>query len=238
MSLFQKNPLTMRGRVDRCWLFTFRTPEEAVRGLIPPGLELVSRGGFAFWNVVVSEVDAMRPKGVPAVFGMRYRHVAYRLYVRYKPNGNPLEGLYFLRSDCDSRLISAAGNRMTDFGFHHGEIDLADDGDELTIDVRSPDACAHAVIDRSMAVALGPGTPFDSIYQAKAVLKYKPCAMAPTGNCKMNIVTITRDEEAWCSKLVHVREQEWAFFRDKPVEPEICYEVDPIDYQWNRGRLL
>ena len=31
---------------------------------------------------------------------------------------------------------------------------------------------------------------------------------------------------------------DWQFFANEPVTPELCFEVDPIDYQWNRGELL
>lgn len=238
MPLFQKNPLTMRGRLEKCWLFTFRTPADAVAGLIPPSLDLITRGGFAFWNVVVCEISGLRPRGVPAWAGLRYRHVGYRLHVRHRNNGASIEGLYFLRSDCDSRLVAAAGNQLTDFGFHRADIRIGGSDSLTEIAILSPDMPAHAVLDHTVPVALGPDSPFDSIYQAKAVLKYKPFGLSPSAGGRTNIVAIVRDEAAWRSKLVHVREQDWAFFRDQPVTPEICYEVEPIDYQWNRGRIV
>jgi hypothetical protein len=238
MSLLQKNPFTLRGRLEKCWLFTFRTPAAAVADLIPPTLDLITRGGFAFWNVVVCEIAHMRPRGLPAFTGLRYRHVGYRLHVRHRNNGASIEGLYFLRSDCDSHLIATAGNLLTDFGFHPAEIRI-EERDTLTgINIDSPDMPAHAVLDHAVPVALAPDSPFDSIYQAKAVLKYKPFGLSPAPGGKTNIVAIVREEVAWRSKLVHVREQDWAFFRDQPVTPEICYEVEPIDYQWNRGRIV
>jgi len=238
MPLFQKNPLSMRGRLEKCWLFTFRTPAEAVSGLLPPTLELITRGGFAFWNVVVCEISHLRPRGFPACTGLRYRHVGYRLHVRHRNNGASLEGLYFVRSDCDSRLVTAAGNRLTDFGFHPARIRIEESDTRTEITLDSPDLPAHAVLDHTVPVALAPDSPFDSIYQAKAVLKYKPFGLSPAPGGKTNIVAIGRDEAAWRSKLVHVREQDWAFFAGQPVTPEICYEVDPIDYQWNRGRIV
>ena len=51
------------------------------------------------------------------------------------------------------------------------------------------------------------------------------------------MVHITRDESAWRSRLVRVEAADWAFFRGQDVEPEICYEVEPILYQWDRGRI-
>ena len=234
MPIFQKNPITMRGRLEKCWLFTFRTPEEDVAGLIPDQLTLLSRDGFAFWNIVVCEISGLRPAGIPLWMGLRYRHVGYRLYVRYQPNGVPVEGLYFVRSDCDSGLIKITGNLLTDFDFHRAKVGIED----TSVSIDSPDASALAKMDHEVPVSLSPGSPFDSIYQAKAVLKYKPFGIAPGSNGKMNVVAIARDEDAWRSKLVHVAEQDWAFFKGRNVVPEVCYEVDPIEYRWNRGRIV
>lgn len=231
--ILQKNPLTVCGRIEKCWLFTFRTPVDAVRPLVPERLELLERNGFAFWNVVACEVAEMRPKGLPPAVGLRFRQVAYRLYVRYKPNGTPIEGLYFLRSDCDRRLLTLGGRLLTDFRFHRSPIEL--DRDTLAVGGEMP---AEAEIDRSELPTLPEGSAFDSLYQAKAVLKYNPCGIAPTSNCRMNVVSILRDEKAWVSRLVAVKNQRWKFFDGLPVEPEICYEVEPVEYQWNRGRLI
>src|ERR671932_694489 len=91
----RKNPVTMVGRLDPCWLFAYRTLEEEARRVLPPALEPVTYGGFAFWNVVVCRVRRMRPWFAPAALGVSYWHVAYRLYVRFYPaQGAAIEGLY------------------------------------------------------------------------------------------------------------------------------------------------
>ena len=44
--------------------------------------------------------------GLPAAFGISYHHVAYRLYVRARTaDGRSLDGIYFVRSDADSRSV-------------------------------------------------------------------------------------------------------------------------------------
>src|SRR4051812_42714640 len=117
--LLPQNPVTMVGRLDPCWLFAYRTPAQEARAFLPPALEPVTHGGFAFWNVVVCRVQRMRPWFAPAPLGVSYWHIAYRLYVRFHPaQGEPIEGLYFVRSDCDSWLMALAGNLVTDFRFH------------------------------------------------------------------------------------------------------------------------
>jgi hypothetical protein len=237
--ILAKNPFTLVGTIDRCWLFVYQTPEADARALIPAALELVTRDGCAFWNIVVCHLRGMRPRGFPAFVGVSYWHVAYRLYVRFHPaSGPPIEGIYFLRSDCDKPLMSMAGNALTDFNFHTAGVEVVEQDALVGITVRSPDAPGRASLDRSKPAALPAHSVFSSLEEAAAFLKYKPFGISvdPAGNA--NIVAIKRDEAAWKSRLVPVVSAEWRFFEGKTVRPEICYEVEPINYQWNRGRIV
>lgn len=65
----QKNPITVVGKLPKTWLFAYRTPVAVARGLLPPQLEPVVFGGWAYWNVVVSRIEAMRLRGFPALSG-------------------------------------------------------------------------------------------------------------------------------------------------------------------------
>jgi hypothetical protein len=205
--------------------------------LVPGALELVTYNGRGFWSVVVSRLHAMRPRALPAWIGVSYWHVGYRLYVRLPlPDRAPIEGLYFLRSDCDSRLMTHAGNLLTDFSFHTAAIEVVEEPDSVQIAIRSPEAAADIALDRTRPPVLPPDSAFASLEEAAEFLKYKPAAISVSRRGHANVVTITRDEAAWRSRLVHVVAANWSFFRGRTPRPEICYEVAPIAYQWNRGR--
>ena len=240
LPLLQKNPMTMVGTIDRCWLFTLRTPEAVALHELPAGLTLVTHGGFAFWNVVVSHIDDMRPVGTPVMAGVSYWHVAYRLYVRVTPPGRPaVEGLYFVRSDCDNRLMARVGNIVTDFNFHVATIDVADTGPRVSLGIQSPDARASATLLREPPLSLPDGSPFASLKEAATFLKYKPFGISVNpGRDEANIVRISRVESDWRARLVRIEEQSWDWLTTRNVEPEICYEVAPIFYTWNRGRVV
>lgn len=238
MPIFRRNPLTMVGTIERCWLFTYQTPAEEARALVPRELELVTRDGCAFWNIVVCQLRAMRPKGLPAFLGVSYWHVAYRFYVRFHPeSGPPFEGLYFIRSDCDSRLMAWMGNLLTDYHFHPAVIAVSEQAPLLHITIQSPDCPALATLDRLRPPQLPAHSLFSSLEEAAAYLKYKPIGISLNTAGRANVVAIRRDEAAWKSRLVHVISADWRFFEGKSVRPEICYEVAPIDYQWDRGRV-
>jgi hypothetical protein len=230
----RKNPLTMVGRLARTWLLTYQTPAEDARALLPAPFSPVERGGLAFFNVVLCRIESMRPRGVPAALGISYWHVAYRLYAR----GAGVEGLYFLRSDCDNRLIAAAGARLTDFGFHAARVTVSEEGGRASLEVSSEGGAARVVIDRASPPELPPGSAFGSLDEAAAFLKYKPCGLSLERPGLLNVVRIRRDEAAWRARLVRVLEARLAFFDGKKIAPEICYEVEPIEYRWQRAELL
>ncbi len=172
--------LTMTGRLADCVLLSFRTPAEAVAPLLPDGLELVTRGPWAFWNVVACRVEAMRPQvagvSAPAMAGVTYHHVAYRLLVQAMTHrADVRRGLYFLRSDADARLLGSFGNWTTDFKFHPATIDLRERFDRhpppasaYRLDVQTGDGQADASLELGPdPAALQPASCFPTLADAR-----------------------------------------------------------------------
>ncbi|MGV3534077.1 MAG: DUF2071 domain-containing protein [Chthoniobacteraceae bacterium] len=235
----QKNPLTIRGHLRRCWLFTWRAPVESIRRHLPSILTPVTHGGFAFWNAVVCEVRDLRPAPLPAWCGLSYWHVGYRIYVHAPlADGRELEGLYFVRSDCDRRIVAWPGNVLADFRFRVGEIHVNESGPSVQGDVQVEGANAHFQLDRNATPTLSTGSPFATLHDAEAALKYPPAGIATAGLTHLNVVRIAREEKAWRSRAIAAPRLDFEFFANEPVTPELCFEVDPIDYQWNRGELV
>ena len=231
--MLPRNLLTMRGHLRRCWLFVYRSPQEAVRSILPYPLEPVTFGCFAFWNIVVCELTRMRPWPLPAALGFAYWHVAYRLHVRAPAaDGHTLEGLHFVRSDCSSRLVTTLGNCLTDFQFHTGRIAVAGRNGSVAGRIDAPGGSAEFCLRRGTAPALAEGSPFPNLEQAEAFLKYKPFGLSVAPDGRVKVVRVIRDETAWRSRLVAVENARWEFFNGIPVGFEICSEVEPIDYQW------
>jgi hypothetical protein len=227
----------MVGTITRCWLFVFQMDASLACSLLPSPLELVTHNGLAFWNVVVCAIQGMKPKLSPFPFGFNYWHVAYRLYVRcHTIEGQAFEGLYFLRSDSDNALLNMFGNLVTDFNFHTAKTEVHEDSEQVTIAVRSKDAPASAILSRTRKPELYDHSAFASLDEAATFLKYKPNGISPQGNGLANIVHIVRNESEWRSRLLFVESAQWSYFNGKPVRPEICYEVEPIFYQWSRGQ--
>lgn len=236
MAIFQKNTITMWGKMKQCWLFTYHTPVEAVKDLLPAPLELVTYRNHAFWNVVVCQVQ-MRPYPLPLppVASFNYWHVAYRLYAKVElKNGQKIEGLYLLRSECDSRFIAFGGNLITNFNFHYAQVGVQRTPQRTELNIKSPDAAGQAYLSEKKMEQLPVNSVFDTLGDAAVFLKYKPFGLHVDRKGQTRVAVIKRDENAWRSKLVQTESVRWDFLAGRPVTPEICYEVEPHDCHWNR----
>ncbi len=226
------NPVPMVGRLSRCWLLAYRAPLDLVSRHLPAPLKPLSFGGYGFWNVVVCEVENMRPRKFPKVLGITYRHVAYRIYVRHlNQAGASVEGLYFLRSDCDSPLVAAGGNALTEFKFHTGEITIAENPLATLLEVQATGANGRATINYGHHAKLADDSPFQSVQEAGDFLEYSPhgISVSPRG---VEVLPIQRDEAAWKPRVVAAHSDHWDYLTNEETHLEVAYEVAPIDYEW------
>lgn len=234
-----KNALPMQSFIRLCWLATHRIPEADAWALLPPELAPVTHGGFAFLNTVVARMEAMRPQGLPAFLGLDYWHVGYRLYAKATTTDGDREGLYFLRSDCDRRILALAGNILSDFRFHTARIEVAGATSETSIRVETGGARVELNLSGETETGLSVGSPFETRAEAEAFLKYKPCGLATAARGRVNAIPIRRDETAWQARPVQVLRQHWEFLDQFPnAQPELVFEVAPIEYHFGRGRIL
>lgn len=249
-------PVTMRGDIDRCVLVSLATPARSVQRLVPRGLRLLERAGingerFAFWNVVLCHIDSMRPSWAPPALGVSYHHVAHRLMVEADdgspPGESPTQGLYFVRSDADSTLVCLGGNLVSDFRFHAARVERVERGGAATAverwRVRSRDH--HGDLDAAFsdgAPTQPEGSPFASLAEARAFLKYRPFGVSPgRAGRRLRLAEVFREEAAWDERPVVVdafRSGFLASIGQEGASIELAVRVAPIAYRWRLGRTV
>lgn len=230
----------MQGRISACVLLAYRTPKRAVEQLVPHGLELVTRGEWAFWNVVASRIEVMRPSGLPAWCGLSYTHVAYRLYVRSTSTSTSVEGLLFVRSDADNALIATTGNWLSDFRFHHSQIEFEATNERVNLKVHHPEAPAelHATPSAGENTSTTESPCFSSRGEAAHFLKYRPLGLASGPNA-LRLAEVFRDEAEWRETPLTVHSPRFQFLEKfGPHQLELATQVAPIDYRWRLGKRI
>lgn len=129
-----KHRFPMRTTFRHCLLLNYSMSEATLAALLPHGLrpdviDTPRDGKRAFLSVVIADLEAMRPGFLPRTVGSDFTQVVYRAIVR-APNGE--RGVYFVRSDADSLLMSAAGNIASNFHFHLARCGWVGRGDLAT----------------------------------------------------------------------------------------------------------
>ena len=239
---------SMTGRVNDCVQLNYRTPSETVRDLLPEGLELVTRGPWAFWNVMCCRVEKVRPAGVPAFCGLTYHHIAYRLVVQaMNDRAEIVRGLYYTRSDADARVVSLLGNRLSDFRLHPASIELksSDCGVSYTAQ-ETIYAQGDFVLDVAHAPArLIEGSCFPTLEDTRRFFRYTPNGLSVVERNErrqLRLTRVTRNEQAWCETPVVVREARLGYFdaigQSEHAQLEWACRLGPMEYRWQVGETM
>ncbi|NJK90415.1 MAG: hypothetical protein HC904_00430 [Blastochloris sp.] len=234
-----KHPVAMWGRIQRCWLLSYRAPREEVAARLPEPLQPVTKEGFGFYNVVICQIHKMRPWPLPPWCGFSYWHVAYRIQAQFQSlDGSWVQGLYFLRSDCDLAWLVPLGNFCSDFRFHQARILCEEGGGSTRIEVKSPGASMCVDIPNREPRKPVAGSPFASVEEAARFLKYQPRGLGEPRGGVVPVLQIRRKEEAWKYCVKELRIDKMEFLEGSKAVPELCTQVEAIDYVWGRAEML
>lgn len=238
-----KMPLFMQGRVVDCIQLNYRTPVDSIRALLPEGLEPVVRGPWAFWNVMCCRVEKLRPAGLPALCGLTYHHVAYRLRVQaMNDRAEVVRGLYFTRSEVDAKAVSIVGNKLTDLRMHPAAItlDASDCGVRCNID--SNDHGGMELVTAHAPARLQSGSCFPSAEDARQFCRYTPNALSIAkhdGRQLLRTTHVSRDAGVWNETPLAVHEGRLGYFESigqaDHVRLEWACRLSPMDYTWHVG---
>jgi hypothetical protein len=229
------------GKLDECFLLSYAVDPGRAASLVPSGLELLTHQRCAFLNIVVCHVERMRPRFAPRAVGVTYWHVAYRLQVRARLSGGAsIDGLYFLRSDVDTPLLGAVGNRLTDFRFHHAEMRFRAEPEGCSLKVDGGNGAASAMLRPSSANEDDCRPPFSSIEERERLLKYAPFGLSISRSGRLRVAEARRDEALWKEAPIAVASALWRYPLRLGLDTQRLVRatrVAPIDYAWRMSIL-
>jgi uncharacterized protein len=131
----------------------WRVDEDAVRKLLPHGLELDTHDGSAWIGVTPFRVTGLRLHGLPpAPVLSSFPEVNVRTYVTYEDR----PGIWFLSLDADSSWAVEAARLTYRLPYHHAKIEIGRRGEWL--DYRSRRAGATLDVSYRGVGAAAPGT--------------------------------------------------------------------------------
>jgi len=114
----KRHPIPVVARFRRVLVLTYAFPQDLLRPLLPPGLELDTFHDFGFVAVALVQTERLRPAFLPRWMGQDFFLSGYRIFARFTTSsGRTLRGLRILRSDTDKPLMAFFGNLLTHYNY-------------------------------------------------------------------------------------------------------------------------
>jgi Uncharacterized conserved protein (COG2071) len=239
----KRHPLSIRAFFGHCLVLTYALPRERLEPLLCPGLTLDTYQDLGFLAVAMVQTRALRPAFLPPIFGLDFFLAGYRIFVRFRTaSGRTLRGLRILRSDTDRRLMAAAGNLLTHYGYRESEVQWVEQGGALEIAIRTPRAEAdlRVIADlSSKPAALPEGSPFASLEEARKYAGPLPFTFDYEPETH-SILMVQGVRKQWDPQPVRVQVLENTFLRQAPfadAEPVLAnaFHLAGVPYLWRRG---
>jgi hypothetical protein len=149
---------TLEGVIARRLLLNFRADPIVVRGMIPEGLELATVSGSAVVGVCLIRLEQLRPKGMPAFFGLAAESMAHRVAIRYPTRRGWGDGVFIWRRETDCPLIAQLGGRLFPGVHRAADFHVLESALRLTLDVLTDGGEADVAVQAVHADSW-PGTP-------------------------------------------------------------------------------
>lgn len=241
-----KKSLAITGRMTQCVQLTYRTPSKTVQHLLPKGLELVTRGPWAFWNVMACRVEHVRPTGLPEAIGLNYQQVSYRLLTRaMNHRAEVVEGFTFMHSDVDSTAANLLGNRLSDMRIHPAKLTLKPTDCGFEIEVSNTQAGKS---DLMIKAANAPAqhlqdSCFPTIADTSAFARHTPDGLAVEEREGARLLKVTRVQRqgAWVQTPLRIEEAQLGYFdsidQARHAKLEWACRVEPMGIGWQSGLI-
>lgn len=209
-------------------LVNFRIDPDALAAILPAPFEPRTVGDVAIGGVCCLRLRNVRPRGVPAAFGIDSENAAHRFGVEWEDDdGERQAGVYVPRRDTSSRLVERFGSRT--FG-RHGLADFevtAGDG-RYGVSMRGRRDDTRIRVSGTVSDDLPADSVFDAVpdaagYHECGTRGYSP---APDGS-RFDCLAVTMDDWPVCPLAVDEVE---ASFLERNLAPD--------DYAFDNALLV
>ncbi len=245
MNPFQSHPFPVVAWFDRVVAVSFAFPEEALRPLVPAGLELDTFEGLGFVTVALVWTRHLRPAGLPECLGRDFFLAGYRIFTRLRDeSGRRLRGLRILRSETDRLSMVWSGNFFTRYNYRHVDVRFSEDGPVSTVEISRGNGIRSLRLRyeaHDPQANLPAGSPFPDWHTARLFAGPMPFTFSERPDGSFVVIRGTRAE--WTPRPVTVHECDVAFFLEPPlrgIPPTLAnaFAVENIAYRWERGQIV
>ena len=156
----------IKGTMARRLLINFRVDPLVMAPLLPAPFRPKLHDGWAIAGVCLIRLEQIQPALCNLPLGASSENAAHRIAVEWDEGGQTREGVFVPRRDTDSLVNSLAGGRLFPGEQHRARFQVEDDGDAISLQMRSCDGAVEVNIKGREAAELPPTSCFADLQSA------------------------------------------------------------------------
>jgi hypothetical protein len=228
----------VRGVIQRRILVNYRVRPAALQALLPPPFEPKTIAGWGMAGICLIRLAELRPRGVPALFGISSENAAHRIAVEWTEDGARHEGVFVRRRDTSAWWNVVAGGQLFPGVHHRADFDVRETPQALRLALDSRDGETRVAVAGTVADGLPKESIFGSLAEASRFFQlgsrgYSPAHRAGT------FEGLELRTHQWNVLPLDVSELRSSFFDSKDRFPEGSLRFDcallmrDIPHEWH-----
>ncbi len=158
----------LAGLIERRVLVNYRVDAAVLRRSLPAPFRPHLVDGFGIAGVCLIRLARVRPRFLPAFFGLGSENAAHRVAVEWDTETGVQRGVYVPRRDTSSWVNVAVGGSLFPGEQHRAVFESTETEADVQIKVRSTDGATRIEVAGSVAPSLPEGSVFESTEAASA----------------------------------------------------------------------
>jgi hypothetical protein len=172
----------IQGMIARRLLVNYRVDPDVIAALLPLPFRPKLVRGAAIAGICLIRLQGIRPRGMPALFGLTSENAAHRIAVEWEEHGHLREGVYIPRRDTNSRLNTLVGGRLFPGMHHHARFTTTERADSISITLTSDDGVVRVIVAGWPATTLPAQSVFGSLDEASTFFERGAFGYSATHN--------------------------------------------------------
>ncbi len=181
--------------------------------------------GYAVAGICLIRLDEIRPRHIPAMFGLKSENAAHRIAVEWNDVEGIHTGVYISRRDTGSVLNRMAGGRLFPGEHHRAEFRIADDGRRVSLQMASADGDTQIEVVGQAADELPESSIFQSVGAASAFFESGSLGYSPTRD-GAHLDGLSLETQSWAVAPFQVDHVRSSYFADRGRFPEGSIDLD------------
>jgi hypothetical protein len=215
----------IRGVIRRRILVNFRVDPEVMRRQLPQGLEPKLHDGAAVAGICLIRLEQIRPKRLPALFGIASENAAHRVAVEWQDVDGVHEGVYIPRRDTNSLLNRLAGGRLFPGQQHKAVFKVTESNDRIQLSMASSDGDVIVEVSGTVGTSLAATSGFRSMADASAFFEAGALGYSATSDSN-RLDGILLQTENWAVEPLNIDHVRSSYFENRSMFPEGSVRFD------------